>query len=92
MGERPSGKTLDRIDRTRGYEPGNCRWATPKEQARNSNKPKAVIRSDGKRYASVIDAAVDVGVSYTGIVKVCNNAYGCKTSGGFGWAYFTEGQ
>lgn len=35
MGERPNGKTLDRINNSLGYEKGNCRWSTPREQANN---------------------------------------------------------
>jgi hypothetical protein len=35
MGDRPKGKSIDRIDNSKGYEPSNCRWATQQEQILN---------------------------------------------------------
>lgn len=38
--------TIDRIDNSKGYSPGNCRWATYKEQVLN-RKPTHWITIDG---------------------------------------------
>lgn len=57
MGNPPDGHWLDRIDNSKGYEPGNCRWVTSKESAQNR-------RQRGKVPGSIKDKARKAGLPY----------------------------
>ena len=48
MGERPQGRSLDRIDNDKGYSKGNCRWATQYEQKANTRAARW-IEFNGKK-------------------------------------------
>ena len=61
IGERPDGCSLERIDNDRHYEPGNVRWATQKEQARNTVRNRYVVLHGVRRVLS--DVAVESGIA-----------------------------
>jgi hypothetical protein len=62
MGPRPDGTTLDRIDGSRGYEPGNVRWAPATVQGRN-RRGTFIWNIKGQTFGSITEAAKAFAVS-----------------------------
>lgn len=73
MGERPIGRTLDRIDNEGNYEPGNCQWSDQSTQMKSRRlqtaKPSNTIYLTlcGKQI-QLRDACKEYGISYTAVI------------------------
>lgn len=89
IGHRPSSKhKLDRIDNAGHYEPGNVKWSTDLEQARNTRRNRSVSQFDLsgnliRTFQIMADAVRETGVN--NIPAACRGRL--KWAGGFIWRY-----
>lgn len=74
MGERPEGKTLERIDSMKAYEPGNVKWGDHFEQARN-RRSSLSWKIKGLDFDSISLASVHFGVSQHTISRWVNGGF-----------------
>jgi hypothetical protein len=80
IGPRPNKDySIDRIDNSRGYEPGNVRWATYKEQSANKRCHKVNgdgIDKHGRYYRFVYQGQVQKYLTREEAAEAKDNIYG----------------
>lgn len=84
MGPRPPDKSsIDRLDGSQGYGPGNCRWATPLEQG-ETQRTNMRVSFDGRDFPSLRAACEELGLGYTTVWQRIKAGYSAADALAFG--------
>lgn len=70
MGDRPKNLTIERIDNNGDYRPGNCRWATQKEQ--NQNYRRCLFFTINDETLNLKQWSNRLGINYLSLYKKIN--------------------
>lgn len=63
MGPRPAGDySIDRLRSLEDYKPGNCRWATRRQQCSENKRSNIPVTVNGRSFQSLAEAARHFGV------------------------------
>lgn len=69
MGERPEGFDLDRINNEGHYDPGNCRWISHKQNARNRSNNRLLTYQGITRTLAEWAEVTGLGVALQGRIR-----------------------
>lgn len=72
MGYAPKGLSIERVNNEGDYEPSNCRWASPREQTRNTRRNRLLTFRG--RTQPLVDWADELGVNRSTLAKRLNRS------------------